>query len=104
MSSEADKSQTPQGKPTTRSSPEVPHEFLEKVQSWLKGEVEAATPYATPLLDDLKACVAERDTLMRRMHEAEKSSRETLAQHTHLSGRIDGLVGALYRLESHAAG
>ncbi len=79
-------------------------EFLKVLQAWIKGEEKPQHPLSPPLLDDIKARVAERDALVEKLQEAEKGFRQSQAQHAHLSGRIDGLVESLHRLETHAAG
>lgn len=79
-------------------------DFAQRLQGWMKGEGKPKHPLSQPLIDDIKAHVAERDALIQKMQEAEKEFRQSQTQHAHLSGRIDGLVASVHRLETHAAG
>lgn len=99
-------------KPELTPAPDAPKtdakqasaDFAQSLQGWMKGEGEPKHPLSKPLVDDIKAHVAERDALIQKLQEAEKEFRQSQTQHAHLSGRIDGLVASLHRLETHAAG
>ncbi len=90
--------------PSAAATGSIPPEFVKKIETWVSGTAKPEHPLSPAIVDDIKVRLAEREAMVKKIQEVERSIREVTTQHTHLSGRIDGLAETLYRLETHASG